>query len=291
MRFLKVQLRDEDRVLLETEGQTTLTPEELLGLLPRLLGLQHPAPDPAPLATRKYAPLAELLRDSEAARVSLTFDDIEELLGFPLPASARKHRAWWSNSTTGHSQAAAWLNEGWRVAGIGDSTVTFQREKGEIMRITGRIGGRTSGYDLNLTWAAPELRGRIGGRLAGRDVQLQIVNGEVTGRVGGRLEGFDVRGTLAPQRIEARLGGETIGQDLRVALSSSSATGRLGGPALGMDLHLALGDGGVSGRIGGQFEGKDVTLTGNAPAEVAVLAAAIAYKALEDDSSAGAAAS
>lgn len=133
MRTLKVQLREGEQVLLDTEGRTTLTSEELLRLLPTLLGLQKeaPAPTSVSLATRKYLALGDHLRDSESSRVTLTFNDIEDLLGFPLPASAKKHRAWWGNSTSGHSQAAAWLNQGWKVAGVTDTSVTFHQEKGE----------------------------------------------------------------------------------------------------------------------------------------------------------------
>ena len=45
----------------------------------------------------------------------------------------------------------------------------------------------------------------------------------------------------------------------------------------------------LRGRIGGSVEGKDVNLTFDAPVELAVLAAVIAYKSLEDDNDAAAA--
>ncbi|AFZ66009.1 DUF7662 domain-containing protein [Deinococcus peraridilitoris] len=287
MRTLKVQLKEDEHTLLDTEGRTALTPEELLALLPQLFGLKQ-AP-PLPLATRKYLPLSEYLSDSDDSVLTLSFADIENLLGFTLPASAKKHRAWWSNSSTGHSQAAAWLNPGWKVAGVTRTTVTFQRQKREDMHIiTGRVGGKSAGYDLNLIWSAQELKGRIGGALSGSDVNLRIEHGRVQGRVGGRNSGFDVKGILTPERIEIRLGGDVIGADLRIDLHDSTATGRLGGTKLGHDLQLTQKSSEWCGRIGGRFEGKDVVLSSEAPGEIAILAAAITFKALEDDLAAAA---
>ena len=43
-----------------------------------------------------------------------SFGEIESVIGFPLPTSARLHRPWWSNQTggNGHSQALAWSAAG-----------------------------------------------------------------------------------------------------------------------------------------------------------------------------------
>ena len=63
----------------------------------------------------KYRPLFEHLesgRDGDEWRAE--FSEIERVLGFGLPPSARRHRAWWENSES-HSQARAWLAAGWRV--------------------------------------------------------------------------------------------------------------------------------------------------------------------------------
>jgi hypothetical protein len=66
----------------------------------------------------KYCSLGEDLLQRETDQVTLTFSDIEEILGFPLPKSARKFRTWWANDTT-HSHAVnGWLNYGWRVREI-----------------------------------------------------------------------------------------------------------------------------------------------------------------------------
>ena len=49
-----------------------------------------------------------------------TFCEIESIIGFQLPASARLHRPWWSNQTrgNGHSQALSWSAAGWETAEV-----------------------------------------------------------------------------------------------------------------------------------------------------------------------------
>ena len=63
-----------------------------------------------------------------------SFDDIEAIIGFELPASARAHRAWWSNQGVAgrHSQAKAWNAAGWERVEVdlrGES-VLFRRVQG-----------------------------------------------------------------------------------------------------------------------------------------------------------------
>lgn len=65
----------------------------------------------------KYDPLFRHLEASHGT-LELTFDDIEEILDFSLPTSARRHAAWWSNSGGTHVQSAAWQAAGYRTEGI-----------------------------------------------------------------------------------------------------------------------------------------------------------------------------
>ena len=76
----------------------------------------------------KYAPLGGHLDGVDGSTTTLTFDEIEELLGTSLPLSARKHRAWWANSAT-HSQARIWIERGWLIdtADLDTETITFKR--------------------------------------------------------------------------------------------------------------------------------------------------------------------
>jgi hypothetical protein len=56
------------------------------------------------------------LRASSADRLLLSFAEIERLIGGPLPSSARKHAAFWSNTST---YAKAWRPAGFTVSRAG----------------------------------------------------------------------------------------------------------------------------------------------------------------------------
>jgi hypothetical protein len=75
-----------------------------------------------------YAALGEHLQDRSGDRVSMDFGQIEGILARSLPASAYRHRAWWAN-TESHSQAAEWLQRGWRASDLDldNQRVTFLR--------------------------------------------------------------------------------------------------------------------------------------------------------------------
>jgi hypothetical protein len=64
----------------------------------------------------RYEMLHRHLAGLAEREVSLSFDEIERLIGRSLPASARQHRAWWSNGS--HSHSRAWLDAGYEVAGV-----------------------------------------------------------------------------------------------------------------------------------------------------------------------------
>ncbi len=49
-----------------------------------------------PLVAGGYAPLQKYLTDRYAERVVLTFSEIEDLIGFALPAVARMDLQWWA---------------------------------------------------------------------------------------------------------------------------------------------------------------------------------------------------
>jgi len=66
---------------------------------------------------RKYRLLGDYLAKQPETSLSLTFQEIERILGFALPLSAHNHRAWWANSLS-HPQASAWLNVGWKVSKV-----------------------------------------------------------------------------------------------------------------------------------------------------------------------------
>ena len=68
----------------------------------------------------KYSRLYTHLRSRPTQGWRTTFREIESILGFELPASARLHRPWWANQNggNGHSQALAWSFAGWETAEV-----------------------------------------------------------------------------------------------------------------------------------------------------------------------------
>lgn len=79
----------------------------------------------------KYEPLGKFLARSKRARVEVSFDKIEELIGGELPPSAHRHRAFWSNNPTGHAHARAWIEAGYEsdIVDIEGQRIVFQRSE------------------------------------------------------------------------------------------------------------------------------------------------------------------
>ncbi len=86
----------------------------------------------------KYAPLHHHLQELKGDEWRATFDEIEKVLGFELPDSARIHRPWWANQgeSGGHSHALAWQMAGWKTSQVnmGDERVVFVRDGAAIER-------------------------------------------------------------------------------------------------------------------------------------------------------------
>jgi hypothetical protein len=65
----------------------------------------------------KYAPLYRWLRAQDAAELTLTFGELEEVLGFPLPPSSRQHVTHW-HSYDGSAVARAIVDAGWKASRV-----------------------------------------------------------------------------------------------------------------------------------------------------------------------------
>jgi hypothetical protein len=61
---------------------------------------------------------------------TLSFGEIEQIIGGKLPPSSHNHREWWSNHAGSHVQARAWLEAGWEVESVDQEaqTVRFRRK-------------------------------------------------------------------------------------------------------------------------------------------------------------------
>ncbi len=84
----------------------------------------------------KYESLELHLRSipPKVGEVTLSFSEIERILGAPLPESATTHRPWWENQRESKSrpQAHAWLSAGFLVEtvnqGRANGSVRFKRK-------------------------------------------------------------------------------------------------------------------------------------------------------------------
>jgi len=80
----------------------------------------------------KYTPLENHLRKLPAGQneITLSFEQIEEILKSKLPASAYEDERWWRHETEGnHVNKRAWANAGWKV-----ESVDIQRKQAKLVR-------------------------------------------------------------------------------------------------------------------------------------------------------------
>jgi hypothetical protein len=84
----------------------------------------------------RYEALTEHLRRVDAPTVSLSFAEIESILEGPLPNSAHRHPAWWSNSTQ-CAQSPIWRRAGFRArAHLREEKVEFYRAESPAAHAT-----------------------------------------------------------------------------------------------------------------------------------------------------------
>ncbi len=81
---------------------------------------------------RKYKNLYDYLKVQDTKTVTLSFEDVEELIYGKLPRSAFRYRQWWANG--GHVQAYSWMNAGYLVKKVDfkEKTVVFEIENHNI---------------------------------------------------------------------------------------------------------------------------------------------------------------
>ena len=121
----------------------------------------------------KYECLAQHLVALQTNLWQATFHDVETVLGTALPASARKHAAWWSNDA-GHSQAAAWMNAGWRTRAVDiqQRTVVFYRQSALLARTASEQHHR---YRSDVSRSDHGARRPVKERLVGGDATTLIL--------------------------------------------------------------------------------------------------------------------
>lgn len=86
----------------------------------------------------KYEPLALMLSQANGDEIDVSFAELEKILGFALPHSARKYRPWWSNGiNSGHSQTLGWVPVGWETR-----DVDMTRERVRFVRKSAGAGSQ-----------------------------------------------------------------------------------------------------------------------------------------------------
>ena len=81
-------------------------------------------------ASKKYRHLSNYLTNSNNNTVILKFAEIEKIIDFELPDSAKKYRQFWANTTT-HSIALSWLSVGYETVDVNMDLQTVVFEKKE----------------------------------------------------------------------------------------------------------------------------------------------------------------
>ena len=79
---------------------------------------------------RKYDPLMLFLDKSGQKEITLSYDEMEEIIGESLPRTAYNNKKWWNNNDKSHTQSFAWSDIGYRTCKIclGES-VTFVKSE------------------------------------------------------------------------------------------------------------------------------------------------------------------
>ena len=67
----------------------------------------------------KYSGIGTWLKGRNIREITLSMEEIEKILGFPLTSCAYVHTAWWANSRTkDHPQSRAWTDAGSVTFGV-----------------------------------------------------------------------------------------------------------------------------------------------------------------------------
>ena len=73
--------------------------------------------------------LGRFLAGRDAMETPMTFEEVEAVIGFRLPAAAGRYAAWWSNNPSNNVMTKVWLEAGYRTerVDLGGRRVVFRR--------------------------------------------------------------------------------------------------------------------------------------------------------------------
>lgn len=77
----------------------------------------------------KYQKLTEYLQTTGKKEIHLSLSEIQEILGFPLDASAYQYREFWANCTAS-TKAYSWMDAGYEITEVDlkTGTLTFKQK-------------------------------------------------------------------------------------------------------------------------------------------------------------------
>lgn len=122
----------------DIDARTDALIDRILALWPRPAGAPATRPDASAFEATppadeiphsgKYAALTAWLRDQIRDEITMSFDDVEDILGMPLPPSSRMYQPHW-HSQDGSAVARAIHAAGWKATRVNllDERVTFIR--------------------------------------------------------------------------------------------------------------------------------------------------------------------
>ena len=85
-------------------------------------------PFPNDKVSERYKELAIYLYEKWEKKIELTYQQIEEILGFSLPATAYNlPQSYWANTETHSYAKGSWLAIGYRAKIVGDKKILFER--------------------------------------------------------------------------------------------------------------------------------------------------------------------
>src|SRR5258708_34976248 len=92
----------------------------------------------------KYDALGAFLKNQRNDRVPMSFADVERVAGRKLPASAAKHRPWWSNNPDNSVMTRVWLDAGFESEQVdmAGRKLVFRRVLKPVNSADGENGGR-----------------------------------------------------------------------------------------------------------------------------------------------------
>jgi hypothetical protein len=98
----------------------------------------------------KYEPLGDYLKRQGMERIPMTFAEIERVTGVKLPASANKHRPWWSNNPHNSAMTKVWLD-----AGFESEQVDMEKRRLVFRRVRGpKASGEGCEKPFHPAWGA-----------------------------------------------------------------------------------------------------------------------------------------